>query len=198
MRLFFSAIVTAGLVLFGAATASAVSLTFVNPQPGLVLNPGDSFSIQMNLDTEGQSGFTSVFASVGSTNPSVLQFDNGQAPPTILASAYYSLSRVSNAFVLPSDPAGQIRAISYAGLDPTTVSTANQLVGRLNFTASGPGTTTLSLFIAPGDDVTINGVSIIDQVTGGSIEVTVVPEPGTALLMGLGLVGLAAAGRRKA
>jgi hypothetical protein len=59
---------------------------------------------------------------------------------------------------------------------------------------AGDGDLTFGLGI--GDAVTtVTGVPV--AVVGDQITVTVVPEPGTALLMGLGLFGLSAVGRRK-
>jgi len=67
---------------------------------------------------------------------------------------------------------------------------------QIVFTALAPGTTTLNIgtYEAYLDTYSGNGTSLI---TNTSVTVTVVPEPGTALLMGLGLAGLAGAGRRK-
>jgi inner membrane protein involved in colicin E2 resistance len=71
-------------------------------------------------------------------------------------------------------------------LPPATVS--NQLTSTATLTAMGLGTVTLSW--APGLD--FFGLS-----SGPSASFTIVPEPGTALLVGLGLAGIALAGRRR-
>jgi len=198
MRLILINLVTVGLVLFSAVSASAVSIFFDAPSATTV-NPGEQVTIAMRLNTDGADDLTSVFVSAFA-DPAVLSFDSGTSPGAILLnfSTFQSLQRVSQPFVLGSDPAGNVRAASFAGLSPTGVASANQLLATLTFTAGGPGTTVITSLIAQGDDVTASGVSIKDLVgLGQSVEITVVPEPGTALLMGLGLVGLAAAGRRK-
>ena len=79
------------------------------------------------------------------------------------------------------------------GLDGSPGSVQFQLL----FEAAGPGATTL--IIGGGSD--LDGVSGGDNpgvIINDTVTITVIPEPGTALLMGLGLAGLAAAGRRRA
>ena len=200
MRLILINLVTVGLLLFSAASASAVSLFFGAPSSD-TLQPGESFTITFRLNTEGETNLTSVFASVFA-DPNVLAFVSGSSPGGLLNSGspyYNTLGRVSQAFVLGSDPAGQVRAASFAALEPTGTANANQLLTTLTFQAVGAGTVNITNLIAQGDDITVNGVSIIGQVgLGQSASITVVPEPTTALLMGLGLAGLAAAGRRQA
>jgi len=82
------------------------------------------------------------------------------------------------------------QAFSDPGLNGTSVQF------QLVFQAGGPGATTL--IIGGGSD--LNGVSggpSPGVINNALIGVTVIPEPGTALLMGLGLAGLASAGRRR-
>lgn len=71
---------------------------------------------------------------------------------------------------------------------------------RVVFTVTGPGTTTIDIGTNAnptlGNVVALAG-GVSEQATNALITLTVVPEPGTALLMGLGLAGLAAAGRRR-
>lgn len=66
---------------------------------------------------------------------------------------------------------------------------------RLKLTAVGPGTSDIVFFINQGDIVQKDGVNVAFN-SANTTNVTVIPEPGTALLMGLGLVGLGVAGRR--
>ena len=199
MRLILINVLTVGLLLFSAASASAISLFFDAPSSTNLL-PGEQFTIDLRLNTEGETQMTSVFASVFA-DPSLFTFVSGTSPGAILVNfdTFATLSRFSQPFVLGGDPAGQVRAVSYASLDPVGTSATSAVVGTLTFVALAPGTINLNFLIAPGDDVTVNGVSVSGAVgLGQSASITVVPEPTTALLMGLGLAGLAAAGRRKA
>ena len=199
MRFLLINVVTVGLMLFSAASASAISFFFTNASATEV-SPGDPFSIELRMDTQGETDITSVFVSVGS-DASIFAFTGGTSPGQILfnTSTFEGIARVSQPFVLSTDPAGNIRAASFASLSPSNVSATNQLLATLNFDVRDPGTTVISVFIAIGDDVTVDGVSVIGSLTFvESVAITVIPEPSTALLMGLGLAGLAAAGRRNA
>ena len=62
---------------------------------------------------------------------------------------------------------------------------------RLVFELIGPGNTTIELGADPnyGDALILPG-GAVGQSTNASVEITWVPEPGTALLLGLGLAGL--------
>lgn len=66
---------------------------------------------------------------------------------------------------------------------------------RVVFNAIGVGSTTLQIgtYAEYLDGYTGTASSVSNNTT---LDITVIPEPGTALLMGLGLVGLAGAGRR--
>jgi hypothetical protein len=93
----------------------------------------------------------------------------GQAPGTLVGLAHGSTSGTSEA----------------AGPDLATV---------IRFQVVGTGTFQLSQSLS-GNSVINGGADAPDLGPGYLV---VVPEPGTALLMGLGLAGLAAAGRREA
>jgi hypothetical protein len=62
---------------------------------------------------------------------------------------------------------------------------------------TGPGVVYLSPLLVVGDDeVTVSQLSVTSSVsTIPGPSVAVLPEPGTALLMGLGLLGLGVIGR---
>jgi hypothetical protein len=189
--------VVAGLAFLAPQQAAAISVFF---DPAAInfneLVPGNRFSVDMLLDTEGETDIELVSVSV-QFDPNVLSFIGGSSPGLILfdPDTLLGLQRLSQPFVLPSDPAGTVRAASFGGLEPSGVASSNQLLATLTFELVGAGPPLMSAFFALGDDVIVNGVSVKDSVTLGSI--AIVPEPGTALLMGLGLAGLAAASRRR-
>jgi hypothetical protein len=67
----------------------------------------------------------------------------------------------------------------------------------IRFTVTGAGTSIINFGTGyEGDGIVLPDASII-QANGDLVTVNVIPEPGTALLMGLGLTGLAFAGRRR-
>ena len=66
------------------------------------------------------------------------------------------------------------------------------------FDVIGTGTTVLTYGLRTGDAITSSTTynPLTGALTFGSVTINVIPEPGTALLMGLGLMGLGVAGRR--
>lgn len=73
------------------------------------------------------------------------------------------------------------------------------LLGTVEFTGLAPGTTVLSVshFTGPGDNVLFDATVLDSSPSfffGGTVEV-LIPEPGTAALLSLGLLGLAIGGR---
>ena len=199
MRLLFTAAVTVGLMLTSAVTASAISISIGNPS-ATTLNVGQSFTIDVTLDTQGETQVTSVFASVFA-DPALFNFVSGTSPGQILfnASTLEGVAKASDPFTIFSDPNGFVRAASFATANATGsgVASNNQLLATLTFQAVGAGAAALDVLFQNGDDVTVAQTSVTGTVaTGSSGVITVVPEPGTALLMGLGLFGIAASGRR--
>ena len=75
MRLFLTTAVTVGLMLFSAASASAIAISLGAPSGGTTLNVGDTFTITLNLDTQGETQVTTVFASVFADNGSMYEYD---------------------------------------------------------------------------------------------------------------------------
>jgi len=71
---------------------------------------------------------------------------------------------------------------------------------RVVFTISGIGSTTVNIGTNEnpilGNVVVLAG-GVTESAVNANVVLNVIPEPGTALLMGLGLAGLAAAGRRE-
>jgi hypothetical protein len=205
MRLFKTLFLTMTLVLFGASSASAINV-FMGAPSATTLNVGDTFSIQYRLNTEGETHITSIFTSVFA-DPAIFSYVSGTSPGFILLDPTYGelLSRATQPVPVtnPADPApvGGVHAGNFATTNPagSGVASAAQLLATLVFQAIAPGTTVIGAQPVSGDDLTVSQASVIGEVTWtDSAPITVIPEPGTALLMGLGLAGLGLAGRRNA
>lgn len=80
------------------------------------------------------------------------------------------------------------------GISPGTVN-ATPTVGTVTLIAQAAGVVNVSYFVQAGDALTLNYFGITSQ---PGISFLIVPEPTTAALIGLGLVGLVLGGRRRA
>jgi hypothetical protein len=206
MRLFKTLFLTMTLVLFGASSASAINV-FMGAPSATTLNVGDTFSIQYKLNTEGETHITSVFTSIFA-DPAYFSYVSGNSPGLILFNPTYGelLSRATQPVprTNPADPAppGAVHAGTFATTNPdgSSQASASQLLATIVFMAIAPTPgSVIGAQPVSGDDLTVSQASVIGEVTWtDSAPITVIPEPGTALLMGLGLAGLGLAGRRNA
>ena len=217
MRLFTSLIAVA--VIFAASAASAAVSWSVNALSTGDLNnaqAGDVITIDITLSSDGTPVFGvggsvygadvgSVTLSGGTTSSAALvQFATG--PGT-------GFGGLDSTQAVALDPAGGDAGIQFfngvsisgtpatgaADISPLTSAAGDPQFQVLVSVNAGlaPGTYTLDVGAGHATDGAVgNGGSALGT-TDGSVSFTVVPEPGTALLMGLGLAGLAGAGRRK-
>jgi hypothetical protein len=225
MRLFKSSLV-ALTALFVAGSASAlVTVNLSSPQNNTTIAPGSQVQVDVKVVWDGAGALQGIFSSTA-FDPSVLSFvsacrntaspctaANGGAVASVLGAV--DLTDPSNPVVFPGlgrlggngsdlrtlaaqpgDPASIIRTVQYGGLNPLdpfqATAAGGSLVTRLLFTASNAGVVDLSTFLAQGD----SGATGDSFQAGTGVHVTVIPEPGTVVLMGLGLAGLGLAGRR--
>jgi hypothetical protein len=221
MRLLKINLLAIALVLFGAFSASAYQLSLVPTTPTAGVNVGDIISFDVFLDTEGASGIQ-LFTSSLVYDPAVVQY----RPDLSDAEDYYPLYAPSAgkgqlptwlepAFDPPAlwvAPAPGTEQVDVSFLETangfTTATATNLYLGTLAFQAVGAGTsegywgfqyqTNTGVFrVSDGGGGAIN-VAGTEAFAPGSATMSVIPEPTTALLVGLGLVGLGVAGRRRA
>ena len=204
MRFFMTNVLaTALLVAFTATSASAISLTLGGAN-GQTVAVGSQVSITVTLDTEGTTGITLLSVGVifdegnlsynsgASSAPTYILYVNGKTP-----------------YMQPSfnPPALRFGTTNQVNVDYTATSLLDgtggdgvALLATLVFDviAGGDLVAELSLSItSPGNIVQLaGGVNGTASLAGAGT--VVIPEPTTALLVGLGLVGLGVAGRRRA
>ena len=202
MRLLKTVLAAVGsLLIASAASANVFSFQQVTAFDLNALIPGDVviLDIMYVQDTDLTSlgfGVLSSQAGVGALTDGAQNAGGWFFPP---GGPFVSPSGTIQ--VSPDD----VRQFAWFNLTPwpanginTTSTTAGEPPGRLGFieiTALAPGTTTIETYIGPDDGVNDGNFNPVNP-TLASIQLTVVPEPSTALLVGLGLVGLGVAGRR--
>jgi hypothetical protein len=218
MRLLIINLLATALLIFGAASASAWSVTMVEQTSydGQVVNGSETIIIDIYLDaTEvGLQLFTIPVV----YDPTILAFDSGSSsePSYILYSAGTGATPAvylypqSDPLIewpglpTPGAPGGQVNlGWLSTGLNPTGASGLGIHIATMVFHvtgAPGDGVGEIGL-LADGNGWTlrVDGVQYPSSSIGTSGSVAVLtPEPTTALLVGLGLIGLGVAGRRRA
>ena len=198
MRLFTSLLVTLTAILAAGSSSALVTINHASSANGTSLNVGDTFTVTVNVVWDGEPGLNGIFSSTG-YDASVLSLESAKFGTGSLAfrgslfagvdpnSTPTSLARFGGQDLrFASDPLSVIRTIQYGSLDAIDPSGAgNQLVTTLTFRALAPGTSGIAYVQAIAD----TGAQGNPTAIGTNVAVTVIPEPGTALLMGLGLAG---------
>jgi hypothetical protein len=213
MRFLKLNVLVAALVLFTAAGASAWQVRDTSSEYGTSINVGDSVTVTIDLNTDGGTDLFALgvgfeFEGTGFT------YDQGSSA----TNTYLLYTTAKNPYLIPASTCG---GTSGSGCD-TYLTNPNQV--QLDFVSSAVGTGTgvpaasvgfenlATLVFTATNPGTYGFLFTFDPVTGGVLglgdgstesltlgaggSVTVVPEPTTALLFGLGLIGLGVAGRR--
>ena len=199
MRLFTSIIALATFMVAGAASAA---LTVTSAQSGgLTVNPGDTVTIDISISTSAPEALALGLRAANYDN-TILTNGTGTVVPsgifgvnlggTILGGLNNSASGAEQG------PQSGVRAgwsvNLFQGVSTAAAYTAGPDVFQVQFVAGAPGVTTVDIGAFASYSDTYTGGD--NGMNAASVQVTVIPEPGTALLMGLGLAGLAAAGRK--
>ena len=214
MRLLITNVLAMALLIFGAASASAFATTMSSTYTGTVLETGDQVEIIVVFNTEGANDIALLSTSV-LFNDAVMTWDSSAGPTYALyvsggknnqylveASTNLSLrAGTSNQILLDWQntalPGGNRDACGITDLDP--VSACGFTMAVLIFSVANAGDDaafTLSNS-SPGNILQLqNGSNPTNTVSGDFVVTT--PEPTTAVLVGLGLLGLGVAGRRRA
>ena len=190
----------------GSAAATDANLQFTDlamqTSPGVVITGnsataslGDVFEISIFVDNANADAVVDLFTFVNVT-PGAFTRLNGVGLPIldegVFGQVLTPLSGFGNQAVgqAPGTLVGLAHGVVGTG---DSTNTSNDQATVIIFQTAAEGVFTISQ--SESGNSTINGV---DQGPSFGPSLTVVvPEPGTALLMGLGLAGLAAAGRRE-
>lgn len=212
MRLVLSTLANAAIFLavltFGGA-ANAVDVTLVGPS-AVTVQPGEQVAFGLNIRNPSGQAVHGLGFSVHGYDESVADFNSGQAVQDYLNNVCFApdlcFGGLENFAGGTLEEGGfgsngpRVQFALSASLEPTTGTGAfdQGLDGfegtpqfSLLFDAIAPGVTTLFIDTGYQGDAVILPGGIPLESFGTTLTINVVPEPGTALLMGLGLIGLA-------
>jgi hypothetical protein len=220
MRLFVSVIATTAMFFAASVAGAAATFTATASSSGgpiSALNPGDVVTIDITLGSDGSAVFGLGVSAVG-YNPAIASFTSGSVPANVLnaicvapGTCFGGLANTTGSAAestanVPNLPEIQlfngVSTVAVNGTGSADQGVITLVAGdpqfQIVFTAGSTfGSTTISIGAndAYGDQVIGTG-GAVEAATNAAVTLTVIPEPGTALLMGLGLAGLASAGRR--
>jgi hypothetical protein len=214
MRLFKATIIAVAALFLSAAMASAV-VTVTSTQSGTSWAIGDQMTITVTVTSDENLtdlNFSAMWDSsqwgspIGTANQATIW--NGLFYNSTYSTSYPTgglLRTITPFCAVIDDCNSELRLVQYSsglpnpgpGLPPGGYyyGIPGSQTFRLKLTAVGPGTSDIVFFQNTGDIIQKDGVNVAFN-SSNTTGVTVIPEPGTALLMGLGLVGLGVAGRR--
>ena len=208
-----AALAVASLLLLSASSASAISLTLAGANGQDVVG-GEQFSVTVSLDTESTTGITLL--SIGVLfDDTRLSYNQGASSTTsyILyggkgGGGYMKANGTCGGYP-QSAPAGcslRVNTTNQVNVDYVSTDLSNgtqntgsvQLVTLVFDVLAAPGTAAITLSqTSPGNVIGQPGGGSTTGTLLGDGSVNVIPEPTTALLVGLGLAGLGVAGRRQ-
>jgi len=172
-----------------ASAANAATLSVVADQSSYLV--GDTITLTVTGDSQAAQDIF-IFGRLLFDNPAVAAIATG-APTQNTLLAFGSVPWVASGLLCDSSSCQMMNQLSAFGTNPAPAS--NLLVATVSFVATAPGSSSVSwdTNLAGGFQLAFFGLSDAPGTT-----INVIPEPTTAALLGLGLLGLAISGRRRA
>jgi len=196
MRTLAKILIAVGLALAVSSTASAtISITLTQTggtYDGVSVTPSDTLVLAISVEMQAGDALTGVFAEL--VYGGVGGFNSGTEQPFNFINAVL-LTPIGT----PGADIVDTPGVKVIGWEATTLATtgapgpATFLIGTATFHLNGSGGV-----ISVGANSIVGGANFVD-ITGSSNLGTfsIVPEPTTASLIGLGLLGLTVAGRNR-
>jgi len=207
----FLIVAVCSLLLHAGSASALISLDHQDDTGGSARSIGETFSVDVIATYDANPDVAGLFVSSGWDPTEIELISVTEAPFAIFPGPQGSLTRFGsvidsfNRTAFPDDPDGTVRSVQFGAL-PNALPSAGPavLITTLTFQvlSAGDGTATIDFLFNVGDIIFAAGcVAAGEPICGlspsevqlGSATITIIPEPGTALLLGLGLIGLTTA-----